>query len=148
MQHPLLLGLAGHNYLVLKDGEGKIRHEFHGLATDPTTKEWKYVGTREEDLLMVWEFTGSKKYTANKTLPGRVLFQGTEKDAEVLWSKGRVCKDQINTQNRSYPPFGVAVHGDTENSNSVAYTLTRCMGMEYKHIGWFTPGSDQNLLQE
>jgi hypothetical protein len=33
-QYPIVLNLAGHNYVVLKDGQGNVVREIHGLAAD------------------------------------------------------------------------------------------------------------------
>jgi hypothetical protein len=146
MQHPLLFGLAGHNYLVLRDENGSIVKELHGLATDKETYTWKYIGTRGTDLLQVWEFTGPRNYLSSKQYPGVVLTQGHETAMEATWSKGEDCVSEINKKQIPYPPFGISIKGETENSNSVAYTLALCMNLDPHHIGIFTPGSQKNLL--
>lgn len=146
MQHPLVFGLAGHNYLALYDAKGTIVAELHGLATDPTTGEWRYIGTRSTDLLKVWEFDASKYYLAAKNLPGLVLAEGTMENVASLWNKARACKEPINERSISYPSFGFSIKNETINSNSVAYTLTKCMGLDTRHIGLITPGSKLDLL--
>ena len=146
MQHPLLFGIAGHNYLVLKDQNGDVIKEFHGLATDPETKQWKYVGTQDTDLLQVWEFDGGREYEANKRIPGIILYEGDGTTTRNLWYKADVCKLEINKELRNYPPLGFSFKKETENSNSVAYTLALCMGVDPKHLGLITPGSKKNLL--
>lgn len=148
MQQPLILGIAGHNYIMLRDTTGETKRELHGLATDMTTKKWKYVGTSPTDTLQVWEFLDTKEYAVQKGHTGIVLYQGNEEDTKTIWNKTIPCKDAINTKAIPYPPFGVNIRGDTENSNSVAYTLTLCMGLNTKHIGLITPGSTRNLLSE
>lgn len=146
MQHKLLFGLAGHNYLVLKDDSGNIKKELHGLATDPTTGAWKYVGANKDDALRAWEFDGPRAYEANKKTPGVILYQGDYTSTLAHWSKGESCVEKINDLHISYPPLGVSVRGETENSNSVAYTLTKCMELPNGNVGWFTPGSKKDLL--
>lgn len=146
MQHPLVLGLAGHNYLVLRNPENTIVQEFHGLATDNTTGEWKYIGANKTDVLMVWKFDGSKKYLAEKRFPGIILAEGDEQKIRTLWEQADSCKDIINKKRILYPTFGVSFLQETENSNSVAYTLALCMGVDIRHIGLITPGSRNNLL--
>lgn len=147
MQHPLLLGVAGHNYLVLRDENNVIQKELHGLATNSLTDTWKYYGTNATDKLKVWEFDDPHYYLAQKGYSGIVLYKGTKDEVEVLWSKALLCKEEINDRNYAYPPYGVKVGGDTENSNSVAYTLTLCMGLDAKHLGLITPGWGKNLLE-
>lgn len=148
MQYPLVLGIAGHNYLVLRDDKNTIIKELHGLATDEITNTWKYMGRNANDKLKVWEFSSISKYVIQKSYAGVVLHTGTKEDVETTWNQALMCKDKINVKNIPYPPFGVNVRGDTENSNSVAYTLTLCMGLSTKHIGLFTPGSTRNLLEK
>jgi hypothetical protein len=146
MQHPLLFGLAGHNYLALRDQNGTIVQELHGLATDSTTGAWKYVGTNPTDLLQVWQFSNAHYYLAEKNFPGVVVDQGTQSDVLAVWNKAVACKDPINNEKLSYPPYGVSFRAETINSNSVAYTLARCMGFDIRHIGILTPGETKNLL--
>ncbi len=148
LQYPLILGVAGHNYLVLRDDTGNIIRELHGLATDNETNTWKYIGIKSGDLLKVWEFSSTENYIAQKSYAGITLMTGTKEETVTLWAKALVCKGKINQQDILYPPFGVNIGGDTENSNSVAYTLTLCMGLDAEHVGLFTPGSTKNLLEE
>lgn len=146
MQHPLFFGFAGHNYLALRDQNGDIVSELHGLATDTKTGQWKYVGTNQADILQVWEFDSARYYLAEKKFPGIILTEGAKEAVRTYWDAARGCKEPVNHKKLPYPPFGVNMRGDTENSNSVAYTLTLCMGLDTQHIGLITPGADNNLL--
>ena len=146
MQQPLVFGIAGHNYLVLRDEHNKIVEELHGLATDESVRGWKYIGDKNTDRLQVWEFSGPHFYVVQKNFIGKVLYEGNERDVMMTWNKSQECKEKINTMNIPYPPYGVNVHSDTENSNSVAYTLALCMGLDPTHLGLITPGWGKNLL--
>lgn len=146
MQHPLLFGFAGHNYLLLRAPDGTVATELHGLATDERTNEWKYIGSNKTDLLQVWEFT-STKYIAGKTFPGILLTQGSQEEMEGLWQQAKGCMEPINEKRIPYPSYGFSLKTETMNSNSVAYTLTKCMGLDTKHIGIWTPGSTKDLLK-
>lgn len=148
IQYPLVFGMAGHNYLVLKDGKDRTIRELHGFPTETKNgKEmWKYIGTNTADKLKVWEFDSPHFYIANKNFPGILLYEGSEADAWHIWKKSAPCKGEINKENIPYPPYGVNVRGDTENSNSVAYTLSLCMNLTTKHLGLITPGWGKNLL--
>ncbi len=148
MQHPLLFGFAGHNYLALRDPDGTIVSEFHGLATDAKTGDWKYVGTNITDLLQVWEFENGRGYLAERSFAGIILKEGTKDEMKKVWDTGRACKDPVNALHISYPPYGVSFRNETINSNSVAYTLSKCMGLDTRHIGLWTPGDAMNLLQK
>ena len=147
MQHPLLFGITGHNYLALRNQDGDIVEELHGLATDGITGQWKYIGTKSTDVLKVWEFSGPRYYLAEKAYPGKILTEGTWQNMKTLWDMARGCKKPINDKNIPYPMLGVNLNGETENSNSVAYTLSLCMGFDAKHVGLVTPGEKKNLLQ-
>ncbi len=146
MQHPLVLGVAGHNFLTIRDDHNRIVGELHGLATDSITGEWKYVGNKESDLLQVWYFDNAKEYKTQKSYPGVVLAKGDKETITSLWKSALFCKDAINEEHFHYPPYGVNIHGDTENSNSVAYTLILCMDLDPTHIGLLTPGWGKSLL--
>lgn len=146
MQHPLLFGFAGHNYLALRDDSGHIVSELHGLATDTTTGSWKYIGSDPKDVLKVWQFESSRYYLSEKKFPGVVMKEGTKDELFEIWNRAYPCKDTINNMNIPYPPYGFSLRNETTNSNSVAYTLASCMGLSTRHIGVFTPGSTSNLL--
>lgn len=146
MQHPLLFGFAGHNYLLLRDGDGNVVSELHGLATDPQTGNWKYIGSSPTDLLRVWEFGSSHYYASEKTFPGVILLQGKEIDIKDRWALAQKCVDPINRKNIPYPPYGFSLKNETTNSNAVAYTLAQCMQVDVRHLGIFTPGSAVTLL--
>lgn len=146
MQHPLLFGFAGHNYLALRDQNGDIVSELHGLATDTVTSKWKYIGTNPADLLQVWQFESSRYYLAEKKFPGIILIEGGKEELYAVWDKASDCKDAINRKRIPYPPYGFSIRNETTNSNSVAYTLATCMELGTKHIGVWTPGSAINLL--
>jgi hypothetical protein len=145
-QRPLALGVAGHNYLVLRNTEGEIVAQFHGLPTDEETGEWKYVGRNKTDILHVWEFGPESKDSDLVSGYGITLSSGDKVKIMALWEEARICGTKINLLYLPYPPFGVSLRKDTENSNSVAYTLVNCMGLASKHIGLFTPGWGKNLL--
>ena len=146
MQQPLVFGIAGHNFLTLRNQKNTIVGELHGLATNAKTGAWKYIGNDSTDKLQVWHFKSSHEYITQKNYAGIVLFKGTKDEATMLWNKALDCKEKINAQKLLYPPYGVKVNGDTENSNSVAYTLTLCMNLDAEHIGLITPGWGKNLL--
>lgn len=148
MQQPLVFGIAGHNYLVLRNDSAKIVRELQGLATDSYTGAWKYIGVSSTDVLQVWEFNSPHFYLAEKKFSGITLAEGTRNDMNLQWGKAQQCAKVINDKKIPYPRFGVTVTGDTENSNSVAYTLALCMGLDPQHLGLITPGEGRNLLDD
>lgn len=148
MQRPLVFGLAGHNYLALRNEESGIVSELHGLATDMATGQWKYIGSSPEDVLQVWQFHNARYYLAEKKFPGIILKEGTEDELISIWNKAVSCKEPINQKRIPYPPYGFSLRNETTNSNSVAYTLATCMGLAARHIGIWTPGATMNLLEK
>lgn len=148
MQQPLVFGIAGHNFLTLRNEKNIIVGELHGLATNAVTGAWKYTGDDSTDKLRVWYFKSPHEYITQKNYAGTLLFKGSKDDTINLWNKAVDCGEKINTRALLYPPYGVKVNGDTENSNSVAYTLTLCMGLDAERLGLITPGWGKNLLDD
>ncbi|MEN9552338.1 MAG: hypothetical protein RI935_715 [Candidatus Parcubacteria bacterium] len=146
-QKPLAFGLAGHNFLLLRDSNNTVITTLHGLPTDKTTGAWKYVGRNKEDILQVFELREDDMRSKEKSY-GIALISGEEDDIKRRWSNAKECSYAINKKELPYPPFGFSLREDTKNSNSVAYTLVSCMGLHGKHIGLFTPGWGRNLLEE
>lgn len=146
-QKPLALGIAGHNYLVLRDDEGKILFTLHGLPTDESTGKWKYVGRTKQDILKVWKFGEDDEGGMRAASYGVSLLKTNKEEAVSRWIQAEECGKMIDAKSIPYPPFGVALRKDTENSNSVAYTLASCMNLKTSHVGLFTPGWGKNLLE-
>lgn len=147
-QKPLVLGIAGHNYLVLRDDNGKILFTLHGLPTDEATGEWKYVGRSKKDILKVWEFGAEDGEGMQTGSYGVSLLKTNKEEALTRWVQAEECGKMIDVLSIPYPPFGVSLRKDTENSNSVAYTLASCMNLKTSHVGLFTPGWGKNLLEQ
>lgn len=146
-QHPLILGIAGHNYLALRNDKGVVEYELHGLPTDTRTGTWKYVGRSEYDILQIWEFsTSTQRKVKNTPQVSTVLLSGEKEQITELWGSARLCGTRIDSLRIPYPPFGVSFKEDTRNSNSVAYTLSLCMNINPHRLGIFTPGWEIDLL--
>lgn len=146
-QKPLALGIAGHNYLVLRDDAGNVLFTLHGLPTDKRTGKWKYVGRNKEDILKVWEFGEEDEGEMTTASYGVSLLTTDKEEAVSRWAQAEECGKMIDIKSIPYPPFGIALRKDTENSNSVAYTLASCMNLKTSHVGLFTPGWGKNLLE-
>lgn len=147
-QRPLAFGLAGHNFIMLKDESSSIVTTLHGLPTDIKTGAWKYVGREETDILRVWELGKEIEEGEKRGSYGITLMKGTREEVLARFELARNCGDLINQKNIPYPPYGVAFRKEMENSNSVAYTLVSCMNLEARHIGLFTPGWGKNVLEQ
>lgn len=148
IQKPIFFGTAGHNFLILRDEKGNIVSELHGLATNTTTGQTEFVTYNNTGKLKVWEFTKPKYNLSENKFAGNIIADGNKEEMNLLWGKARDCANKINEENISYPSFGFKLRGITENSNSVAYTLSLCMGLDIKHLGIISPGEKLNLLNK
>ncbi|MCC8496136.1 MULTISPECIES: hypothetical protein [Gammaproteobacteria] len=62
-----VLGVAGHDFWVLRDEQGKAMAELHGLATDRETGKALLVGTDEtKHSLRAWHFPHDAAYAASE----------------------------------------------------------------------------------
>ncbi len=146
--YPLLGGLAGHNYVVLRDSEGLIRREFHGLPTNPKTGKYKTVSFSQDDILKAYEFPYALLTDKKDAISSAVVLSGTQETVIQKWEEGQRCVPVINTKGVLYPQFGVSFINETINSNSVADTLLTCMNLPTPHVGLLTPGTDKVLLRK
>jgi hypothetical protein len=146
--YPLVGGLAGHNYIILRDNNGLIQKEFHGLPTDPRTGKYKTISYTKNNILKAYEFsypvfTSRSEITASET----VIF-GNENAIKKIWEDGEACLPQINAENVIYPQLGVSFMNETINSNSIADTLLTCMKLPTPHVGLLTPGNENLLFKK
>jgi hypothetical protein len=146
VQHPLVFGILGHNYLVMKNANEETESEMHGLATDRNTKTWKYIGRTSNDMLHVWEFNDRRYGPKSENFAGVVVATGTADEIKSLWSNAEECAKIINQKDIPYTPYGFSFRYAIDNSNSVATTLLTCMNIDPVHLGLITPGENTNLL--
>lgn len=142
-QLPLIGGLAGHNLIVVKDPLGNVISEFNGLAVD-ANNQIKPIGYLPSDKLKVFEFNQATFYDA--TQAQQVVFSGTLEQVTARIQAAEQCAIQMNNNNMSYPFLGLG-----ENSNSVASTLLKCMGIIETPVpgsAWIMPGVGDILLEQ
>jgi hypothetical protein len=146
--YPLLGGLAGHNYIILRDNNGLIQKEFHGLPTDPVTKKYRTISLARGDILRAYEFSYPVFTTRTAVTSSETVIFGNEKAIKKIWEEGKNCIPYINEENVTYPQLGVSFINETINSNSVADTLLSCMKLPTPHVGLLTPGNNNVLLKK
>lgn len=146
--YPLLGGLAGHNYIILRDADGAIRSEFHGLPTDPNTGTYKTVSLSQKDILQAYEFPYALFTNKIDLVSSEIVLSGDETTLRKKWKSGEHCIVEINTKKVPYPQFGVSFINETINSNSIADTLLTCMNLPTPHVGLLTPGTNHILFQK
>lgn len=120
-QLPLAFGLAGHNFLVLLDGNAHVVSEINGLAIGRDGSV-RTVGWRYDDRLRAVVSRGSCYYRA--ALGQAVLYAGPRQAAMLMWLKAEEKACVINNLTLKYPFLGCG-----KNSNSVASTLIHAMGL-------------------
>lgn len=155
-----VVGVASHNFLVLRDGEGRALAELHGLATDRKTGEFIPIGTDEQKhSLRIWHFAHDAEYAKSvdaKANEATFIQQGQDhktmltagKD-EVLarWGAAVAAKDPLNALDRDYPNYGFKMSGDTVNSNAAYRTLSEIMGVPTHDFPWkLEPGLDNRMV--
>ena len=157
-----VVGVASHNFLVLRDGEGRALAELHGLATDRKTGEFIPIGTDEQKhSLRVWHFAHDAEYAKSvgaKANDATFIQQGQDREtmltagkAEVLerWNAAVAAKQPLNALDMNYPSLGFKMSGDTVNSNAAYRTLSEIMGVPVHDFPWkLEPGLDNRMVDE
>ena len=132
----------GHNFLVLVDETGAVTSELNGLATSKNGKT-KPLGYLPSDRLKAYEFR--KAYFYKNTQQQITLLNADKEIILHKWNVALKAVNLINIKNHPYPLFGLG-----KNSNSVASTLIRCMGLYESKIprGVIAPFSGKMVLSE
>lgn len=155
-------GVASHDFLVLRDGQGRAVAELHGLATDRKTGEFIPIGTDEQKhSLRIWHFAHDAEYaksvgahanSATFIQDGQdhktVLTAGKD---EVLarWDAAVAAKEPLNALDRDYPSYGFKMSGDTVNSNAAYRTLSEIMGVPVHDFPLkLEPGLDNRMVDQ
>ncbi len=145
-----------HNYLVFYDDDGNIVGQFHGLAQDPKTGDFKDFG-RSSDYLTVVPRDAQRLYSEGQ--PEQMLWQGSYDEATARWQAARDAHDQINSTKLTYNPLGGDLNGPRDwdapmpaviagNSNSVNRTLVEAMGLRMPSMPYMAPGIENPLLRQ
>ncbi len=157
-----VVGVASHDFLVLRDGQGRAVAELHGLATDRKTGEFIPIGTDEQKhSLRIWHFAHDAEYaksvgahanSASFIKEGQdhktVLTAGKD---EVLarWDAAVAAKEPLNALDRDYPSYGFKMSGDTVNSNAAYRTLSEIMGVPVHDFPLkLEPGLDNRMVDQ
>ncbi|TDR79838.1 hypothetical protein [Paludibacterium purpuratum] len=116
-----ILRQAGHNMLVLLDDTGCLHREIEGLATSRSGKI-KPIGYLPSDRLRFYAF--DKPYLYRPQQAHACLIEGQRDDLENRIDAACAAGKIIDLHNLPYPFMGFG-----KNSNSVASTLIRVMGL-------------------
>ncbi len=130
--HPIFH--RGHAFLALVDGNDRIVGELHGLSFSKHTDQQMTVGMDGADLRGVATGPGKSPIGGEKILLGE-LRHGSREEIERIWAKGVAVANAITENKFDYkahdPSYELGADGgQIQNSNSVAYTISKAMGVE------------------
>lgn len=125
----------GHAFLALVDHDGKVFRELHGLAKSKHTREFMTMVGDGADLVA----TQDRRMDERKTKPISVAASGSRAEMERLWARGVTAAEAINDRKFDYkahdPSYELGTDGgEIQNSNSVAFTLGKAMGLDLSGI--------------
>ena len=135
-----VVGIAGHNYWVLRDQDGKALAELHGLATDRNSGSAVPIGTDEsKHSLRAWHYVHDEQYAASigtkvdtttyiaPDQPARTVATGSKDEILGRWAAAANAVQELNALDLNYPNYGFKVFGETINSNSAYRTFGELM---------------------
>ena len=121
----------GHAFLALVDHDGKVIGELHGLAKSKHTGQIVPVGMDDADLVA----SPKHSFAGKETKFISIAASGSEQEMKRLWARGATAAEAINDQKFDYkahdPSYELGTDGgQIQNSNSVAFTLGKAMGLD------------------
>jgi hypothetical protein len=124
----------GHAVLVLHGPNGEME-ELNGVAKSRHTGELTDLGLDGAQLYA----TKDKRYAAGAEPVAVVASGSREQIVSGLWQRASRAAEQINSKNFDYKGHDPAYEfggsgGEIQNSNSVAYTLGRAMGLDLDRV--------------
>lgn len=131
--HPILH--RGHAFLALVDGNDRIVGELHGLSYSKHTGKPMMAGMDGADLRGVVTGPGQASPVDGKKVLIGELNRGSREEIERIWAKGVDAANAITESKFDYkahdPSYEFGTNGgQIQNSNSVAYTVAKAMGVD------------------
>ena len=130
--HPIFH--RGHAFLALIDGDDRIVGELHGLSYSKHTDEQMMVGMDGADLRGVPTGPGEPSPIGGEKILLGELRRGSKEEIERIWANGVAAANAITENRFDYkahdPSYEAGTDGgQIQNSNSVAYTISKAMGL-------------------
>ncbi|GAB7533369.1 hypothetical protein PS3A_57850 [Pseudomonas sp. 3A(2025)] len=155
-----ILGVAGHNYWVLRDEHGHALAQLHGLATERRTGQAVPIGTNQaRHSLRAWHYPHDAAYAksigapVNRTSfirdnqPSCTVIIGDKDEILARWNTAVNAVSAFNAQDLNYPNYGFNLLRDTVNSNSAYRTFGELMNVSVPGFpGRFEPGIGNRIL--
>jgi len=130
-RHPILH--RGHAVLVLVGPNGEVE-ELNGMAKSRNTGHLTNFGLDGMQLYAIRD-RERPRYAVGAERVAVMASGSREQIVDGLWARASAAADQINDKNFDYKGHDPAYEfggsgGEIQNSNSVAYTLSRAMGID------------------
>jgi hypothetical protein len=130
--HYLPIAHRGHAFLKLVDTDGTTVGELHGLARSKNTGKIVSMGMDGADLVVQHE---DGERFEDRTQRIAAVASGSADNMKKLWAAGQKAAAGINKEKFDYKASDLSYEagtdgGQIQNSNSVAYTLGRAMGVD------------------
>lgn len=143
-----IIGLAAHNFWVLRDEKGNVLGQLHGLATDAKNRI-KPIGTVGDKLKFYHFGCRAILLGLNPTCnlnyikagqKSKLVFSGSPDEVLGRWDNAVKALPYLNSLDVSYTPFGIL--GLAHINSNTAYTLLgKLMGIpEHNFSGCWQPG--------
>lgn len=141
-----IVGIASHNFWVLRNNMNESVSELHGLATDRVTNAFKPIGIFR-DRLGFYEFKSAANDPRfiSHTQQSITVYQGGKNDVLMRWDNASSQIEKLNKQDLNYSPFGILGLPVT-NSNSAYHLFARLMEIDCCQFkGIIEPGINNSL---
>lgn len=144
-----ILGIAAHDFWVLRDDKGRALGQLHGLATSPG-HVIKAIGTFGDKLrfyhfgsrALMLGLNPARNFNYIKTgQQAKPVFCGHPEDVLARWDRAAKALPYLNNLDVKYTPFGIFGIAPV-NSNAAYHLLGRLMGIpvhyfpRYWQPGW------------
>lgn len=120
----------GHGFLAFVDPDGNTVKELHGMAKSKHTGELMKMGMDDADLVAPLDHLMGKD---TKTIS--TVASGSADEIRKIWARGTQAAEAITSQKFDYKAHDLSYElgtdgGEIQNSNSVAFTLGKAMGLD------------------
>jgi hypothetical protein len=143
-----ILGIAAHDFWVLRDEKGHVLGQLHGLATSPGNVI-KALGTVGDKLkfyhfgsrALLFGLNPARNFNYIKTgQQARPAFSGSPEDVLARWDHAVKALPYLNNLDVPYTPFGIASFAPV-NSNTAYHLLGTLMGIPVHYFSrYWQPG--------
>ncbi|MGZ4979385.1 MAG: hypothetical protein ACXV8O_19790 [Methylobacter sp.] len=143
-----ILGVASHDFWVLRDDKGHVLGQLHGLATSPGNvikalgafgDKLKFYHFGSRALLL--GLNPARNFNYIKTgQQAKPVFSGSPEDVLARWDHAVKILPYLNSLNLKYTPFGIFGFAPV-NSNTAYHLLGKLMDIPVHHFArYWQPG--------